>query len=63
MESMQICQALLDEPRLDTAVRSGDVYGLMIEHSAEIGQFEQVSETIPHHSAAKRQTLLGFVLL
>ncbi len=40
---MQQCQALLDEPRLDTAVRAGDVYGIMIEHCAEIGHFEQVS--------------------
>ena len=39
---MQICQSLLDEPRLDTAVRAGDVYGIMIEHYSETGHFEQV---------------------
>ena len=37
-----MCQGLLDEPRLDAAVRAGDVYGLMIEHYASAGNFEQV---------------------
>ena len=31
-ECIKQCQSLLDEPSLDTAVRMGDVYGLMIEH-------------------------------
>jgi hypothetical protein len=42
VDSIQECQSLLDEPHLDTAIRAGDVYGLLIEHFAEIGQFEQV---------------------
>jgi len=33
-EAMKQCLALLDEPDLDTSVRSGDVYGFMIEHYA-----------------------------
>ena len=40
---MQQCQLLLDEPRLDTAVRAGDVFGFMIESYSESGNFEQVS--------------------
>ncbi len=39
---MALCQGLLDEPRLDTAVRVGDVFGLMIEHNAETGNHEKV---------------------
>ncbi|XP_077862626.1 intraflagellar transport protein 140 homolog [Saccoglossus kowalevskii] len=33
-EAMKQCQILLEEPDLDSAVRIGDVYGLMIEHYA-----------------------------
>lgn len=41
-ECLSLCQSLLDEPNLDTAVRAGDVYGLLIEHYAEAGKFEKV---------------------
>jgi len=37
-----MCEALLEHPHLDTAVRAGDVFGLMIEHYCEKGNFEQV---------------------
>ena len=36
------CQALLNEPKLDTAVRTGDVYGLLIEHFAQAKSYRQV---------------------
>ena len=39
---LHLCAALLDEPSLDTAVRTGDVYGVMIEHYAQDGNYEQV---------------------
>ena len=41
-KSIQQCQALLDEPNLDTGVRTGDVYGVLIEHFAHSGNFEKV---------------------
>ena len=34
--------ALLDDPKLDVAVRLGDVFGLLIEHNAHIGNYQQV---------------------
>ena len=42
---MQQCQSLLDEPSLDTAVRTGDIYGLMIEHYGRTGHYEQVCKS------------------
>eukprot|EP00057_Strongylocentrotus_purpuratus_P021032 XP_011675506.1 PREDICTED: intraflagellar transport protein 140 homolog [Strongylocentrotus purpuratus] len=33
-ESMRQCQVLLEESELDSAVRIGDVYGMMVEHYA-----------------------------
>lgn len=39
---VQECQALLNEPKLDTAVRTGDVYGLLIEHFAQAKNYKQV---------------------
>ena len=42
VECIKQCQSLLDEPSLDTAVRMGDVYGLMIEHFGQAGSYEQV---------------------
>ena len=41
-ECMRQCQSLLDEPNLETAVRLGDVYGLMIEHYGQVGNYDQV---------------------
>ena len=41
-QCMQLCQGLLDEPNIDTAVRLGDVYGLMIEHYGQTGDYKQV---------------------
>ena len=41
-QCVQLCQSLLDEPSLDTAVRAGDIYGLMIEHYGRTGRYKQV---------------------
>ncbi|XP_070580461.1 intraflagellar transport protein 140 homolog isoform X2 [Ptychodera flava] len=40
-ESMKQCQLLLEETDLDSAVRIGDVYGLMIEHYARTENYKQ----------------------
>lgn len=42
-ESIEKCALLLDEPSLDTAIRVGDVYGMMIEHYAHTGNHQKVS--------------------
>ena len=41
-DSIEKCALLLDEPSLDTAVRVGDVYGMMIEHYAHTGNHQKV---------------------
>ena len=41
-QCMQLCQALLDEPNVDTALRLGDVYGLMIEYYGQTSDYKQV---------------------
>ena len=41
-ESVRQCTALLDEPNLDTAVRMGDVYGLLVEHYSHASNHQQV---------------------
>ena len=33
-ESMKSCQVLLQENNVDSAVRIGDIYGMMVEHFA-----------------------------
>lgn len=43
---MQLCQGLLDELNLDTAVRLGDVYGLMIEYYGQTGDYKQVKSLV-----------------
>lgn len=42
-DSIEKCTLLLDEPSLDTAIRVGDVYGMMIEHYAHTGNHQKVS--------------------
>ena len=44
-ESIKQCQVLLEEPELETAVRIGDVYGIMIEHFASQQNYAKVSHT------------------
>ena len=42
-EAMRQCLVLLEETDLDTGVRSGDIYGFMIEHYASTSDFQKVS--------------------
>ena len=42
-EAMKQCQILLEEPDIETAVRIGDVYGIMIEHLAREQNYSKVS--------------------
>uniref|UniRef100_UPI00398F7C73 intraflagellar transport protein 140 homolog n=1 Tax=Pristiophorus japonicus TaxID=55135 RepID=UPI00398F7C73 len=39
-EALKQCENLLMEPELDQAVRTGDVYALLVEHQAQQGNFE-----------------------
>ena len=43
---MQLCQGLLDEANVDTALRLGDIYGLMIEHYGQTSNYKQVKKII-----------------
>ena len=40
---MKQCQILLEEPDIETAVRIGDIYGIMIEHLARQQNYSKVS--------------------
>ncbi|XP_063681755.1 intraflagellar transport protein 140 homolog isoform X3 [Bolinopsis microptera] len=40
-EAMRQCMVLLEETDLDTGVRSGDIYGFMIEHYASTADFQK----------------------
>ncbi|XP_048575888.1 intraflagellar transport protein 140 homolog isoform X2 [Nematostella vectensis] len=40
-ESVKLCHILLEEPDLETAVRVGDIYGLIIEHYARQQNFSK----------------------
>ena len=42
---MSLCEALLEEAELDAAVRTGDVYGLIVEIHCQQGRFQQVGQT------------------
>lgn len=42
-DSIEKCALLLDEPSLDTAIRVGDVYGMMIEHYTQTGNHQKVN--------------------
>ncbi|KAK5881086.1 hypothetical protein CesoFtcFv8_021933 [Champsocephalus esox] len=39
-EAVQLCEALLEEPELDPAVRIGDAYGFLVEHHCQQGNFQ-----------------------
>ncbi|XP_033630790.1 intraflagellar transport protein 140 homolog [Asterias rubens] len=43
-EAMRQCQVLLEESELDSAVRVGDVFGMMIEHYARQENFKKAYE-------------------
>uniref|UniRef100_A0A8C8CN11 Intraflagellar transport protein 140 homolog n=1 Tax=Oncorhynchus tshawytscha TaxID=74940 RepID=A0A8C8CN11_ONCTS len=42
-EAVRLCEALLEEPDLDPAVRIGDAYGFLVEHHCQRGSFQVVS--------------------
>ena len=42
-EAIKQCHILLEEPDLETAVRVGDVYGVIIEHYAREQNYSKVS--------------------
>ena len=42
-EAIKQCHILLEESDLDTAVRVGDVYGIIIEHYARQQNYTKVS--------------------
>ena len=42
-EAVKQCHILLEEPDLETAVRVGDVYGIIVEHYARQQNYTKVS--------------------
>ncbi|XP_057178232.1 intraflagellar transport protein 140 homolog isoform X2 [Triplophysa rosa] len=40
-EAVRVCESLLEEKDLDPAVRVGDVYGFLVEHYCQHGNFQQ----------------------
>ncbi|KAG8557746.1 hypothetical protein GDO81_016722 [Engystomops pustulosus] len=40
-EAIRQCEQLLEEPDLESAVRFGDVYGFLVEHYAQQGDFQK----------------------
>ncbi|KAG2455575.1 IF140 protein, partial [Polypterus senegalus] len=45
-EAVRLCEALLEEPDLDPAVRVGDVYGFLVEHHCQQGSFQVALRTL-----------------
>lgn len=41
VEAVRVCESLLEEKDLDPAVRVGDVYGFLVEHYCQHGNFQQ----------------------
>uniref|UniRef100_A0A673HQW8 Intraflagellar transport 140 homolog (Chlamydomonas) n=1 Tax=Sinocyclocheilus rhinocerous TaxID=307959 RepID=A0A673HQW8_9TELE len=41
IQSVRVCESLLEEKDLDPAVRVGDVYGFLVEHYCHHGNFQQ----------------------
>ncbi|KAF1373994.1 hypothetical protein PFLUV_G00244670 [Perca fluviatilis] len=39
-EAVRLCEALLEEPELDPAVRIGDAFGFLVEHHCQQGNFQ-----------------------
>lgn len=42
-EAVRLCEALLEEPNLDPAVRIGDVFGFLVDHYCQQGNFNMVT--------------------
>ena len=66
-EAMKQCLLLLEEPDLETGVRSGDIYGFMIEHYASTADYQKVGCQSAHCTpviqntefSSKRRSLLS----
>lgn len=43
-EAVRLCEALLEEPELDPAVRIGDAFGFIVEHHCQQGNYQMVTE-------------------
>ncbi|CAJ1080882.1 intraflagellar transport protein 140 homolog [Xyrichtys novacula] len=52
-EAVRLCEALLEEPELDPAVRIGDVFGFMVEHYCQQGNLQMA-----HRKLEELQRLL-----
>ncbi|XP_069011880.1 intraflagellar transport protein 140 homolog [Embiotoca jacksoni] len=52
-EAVQLCEALLEEPELDPAVRVGDAFGFLVEHYCQKGNFQ-----LAYHKLEELQRLL-----
>ncbi|XP_058471685.1 intraflagellar transport protein 140 homolog [Solea solea] len=55
--AVQICEALLDEPQLDKAVRIGDVFGFLVDHHCQegnvqlaFGKLQELHKLLPAHN-------------
>eukprot|EP00079_Xenopus_tropicalis_P029812 XP_012825483.1 PREDICTED: intraflagellar transport protein 140 homolog isoform X1 [Xenopus tropicalis] len=45
-EAVKQCELLLEEPDLDSAIRIGDVYGLLVEHYTQQGDFQKAYQCL-----------------
>ncbi|KAM4524435.1 intraflagellar transport protein 140 homolog [Odontesthes bonariensis] len=52
-EAVRLCEALLDEPKLNPAVRVGDAFGFLVEHHCQQGNFQ-----VAYHKLEELQKLL-----
>lgn len=48
-EAVRLCEALLEEPELDPAVRIGDAFGFIVEHHCQQGNYQMVTEISYHY--------------
>ncbi|XP_074520074.1 intraflagellar transport protein 140 homolog [Halichoeres trimaculatus] len=45
-EAVQLCEALLEEPKLDPAVRVGDAFGFLVDHYCQQGNFQMAQRKL-----------------
>lgn len=61
-EALKQCQILLEESDLDQAVRSGDVYALLVEHHAQQGNYEVAYKYMEEMAAKLPSGNVGFYI-
>lgn len=44
-ESIKTCAMLLDDPDIENAVRVGDIYSFLVQHSVSLKDYSQVYAT------------------